>query len=53
MGRYTGPKNILSRREGINLYGDDGERLTRRLDHPPGMHGRGQNHYQRQSDYSM
>ena len=35
--RYTGPKNRLSRREGVDLFGK-GNRL-RRLNVPPGMHG--------------
>ena len=43
MGRYTGPTDRLSRREGINLF-LKGERsytgkLDRRLDQPPGVHG--------------
>ena len=38
MGRYTGPKNKLSRREGIDLFGNGGEKLARRLDQPPGVH---------------
>lgn len=37
MARYTGPKNRLSRREGVDLFGK-GNRLTR-LNIPPGMHG--------------
>jgi small subunit ribosomal protein S4 len=39
MGRYTGPKNKLSRREGVDLFGNGGESLQRRLDQPPGVHG--------------
>lgn len=35
--RYTGPKDRLSRREGIDLFGK-GARLTR-LSVPPGQHG--------------
>lgn len=35
--RYTGPKNKLSRREGVDLYGK-GSKLTR-LSVPPGVHG--------------
>ncbi|MAG59567.1 30S ribosomal protein S4 [Candidatus Woesebacteria bacterium] len=35
--RYTGPKDRLSRREGVDLFGK-GSRLTR-LAVPPGMHG--------------
>jgi small subunit ribosomal protein S4 len=41
MGRDTGPKNKLSRREGVDLFGNGGESLERRLDQPPGQHGRG------------
>lgn len=37
MGRYTGPKDRLSRREGVDLFGK-GMRLTR-LNIPPGQHG--------------
>lgn len=35
--RYTGPKDRLSRREGVDLFGK-GAKLTR-LTVPPGMHG--------------
>ncbi len=37
MGRYTGPKDRLSRREGFDIFGK-GSKLTR-LNVPPGMHG--------------
>jgi small subunit ribosomal protein S4 len=37
MARYTGPKDRLSRREGIDLFGA-GAKLTR-LAVPPGVHG--------------
>ncbi|MBI4058950.1 30S ribosomal protein S4 [Candidatus Microgenomates bacterium] len=37
MARYTGPKDRLSRREGVDLFGK-GAKLTR-LGVPPGMHG--------------
>ena len=37
MARYTGPKDRLSRREGIDMFGK-GAKLTR-LNVPPGMHG--------------
>lgn len=40
MGRYRGPKNKLSRREGQDLFGTGGASLERRLSQPPGMHGR-------------
>lgn len=52
MGRYTGPRNKRSRREGVDLYGNGGESLERRLNQPPGMHGPGQKYRRRrQSDY--
>ena len=35
--RYTGPKNKLSRREGVDLFGK-GQKL-KRLNVPPGVHG--------------
>ncbi|MEK7503925.1 MAG: 30S ribosomal protein S4 [Patescibacteria group bacterium] len=37
MGRYTGPKNRLSRREGVDLFGK-GHKLRRAIV-PPGQHG--------------
>lgn len=37
MGRYTGPKDRLSRREGFDIFGK-GSKLTR-LNIPPGVHG--------------
>lgn len=37
MGRYTGPKDRLSRREGFDLF-NKGAKLTR-LTVPPGVHG--------------
>ena len=39
MGRYRGPKNKLSRREGIDIFGQGGPKLERRLNQPPGQHG--------------
>ncbi len=39
MGRYRGPKNKLSRREGVDLFGQGGPQLERRLAQPPGQHG--------------
>lgn len=33
-----GPKHKLSRREGVDLFGNGGESLKRRLDQPPGQH---------------
>lgn len=40
MGRDRKPKNKLSRREGKDLFGTGGPGLQRRLDQPPGMHGK-------------
>ena len=40
MGRYTGPKHKLARREGINLLEKTSGSLMRRLNVPPGVHGR-------------
>lgn len=40
MGRYRGPKNKLSRREGRDLFGTGGASLEHRLNQPPGMHRR-------------
>ena len=49
MSRYTGPKNRLSRREGLDLFGK-GNKL-RRSAVPPGQHGpKGP---RRQSDYGQ
>ncbi len=39
MGRYTGPKHKLARREGVNLLDKTSARLMRRLNTPPGIHG--------------
>jgi len=54
MGRYLGPKNRLSRREGANLFLKSGhrsnERLEQRLSQPPGMHHRGRG---KLSDYGV
>lgn len=53
MGRYTGPKNKLSRREGVDLFGNGGESLQRRLEQPPGQHGRNASWRRgRQGDYN-
>lgn len=49
MARYTGPKDRLSRREGVDLFGK-GVKLTR-LTVPPGMHG--QKGYRKKSQYSV
>jgi small subunit ribosomal protein S4 len=52
MGRDTGPRNKLSRREGVDLFGNGGESLQRRLDQPPGVHGRdASRRRQRRGDY--
>jgi small subunit ribosomal protein S4 len=50
MGRDRGPKHKLSRREGRDLFGTGGDSLARRLDRPPGMHGRRPG--RRQSEYA-
>ena len=50
MGRDRGPKHKRSRREGRDLYGTGGESLQRRLQTPPGMHGRKPR--PRQSEYA-
>ncbi len=51
MGRYTGPKNKLSRREGYNLFGSTSRSLERRLNVPPGIHG--QKRRRKESEYGM
>ncbi len=51
MGRYRGPKNKLSRREGIDLFSTGGAQLQRRIDTPPGVHG-GKPQRGRPSDFS-
>lgn len=50
MGRDRRPKHKLSRREGKDLFGTGGASLERRLDKPPGMHGRRPG--RRQSEYA-
>lgn len=40
MARYTGPKNKLSRREGIDIFESGSPSLMRRLNVPPGGRGR-------------
>ncbi|MBI2017481.1 30S ribosomal protein S4 [Candidatus Daviesbacteria bacterium] len=39
MGRYTGPKRRLSRREGLPLFAKDVKSLERKGIIPPGQHG--------------
>jgi small subunit ribosomal protein S4 len=39
MGRYRGPHNKRSRREGVDLFGTGGQGLQRRIEQPPGDHG--------------
>jgi len=41
MARYTGPKNKLSRREGIDIFETGSASLRRRLNVPPGGRTRG------------
>ncbi len=40
MARYTGPKHKLARREGMNVLDKNSASLKRRLNIPPGQHGR-------------
>lgn len=40
MARYTGPKHRLARREGVNVLEKVSSSLERRLNVPPGVHGR-------------
>lgn len=40
MGRYTGPKHKLARREGVNILDKTSASLQRRLTTPPGIHGK-------------
>jgi small subunit ribosomal protein S4 len=40
MARYTGPKHKLARREGLNLLDKTSNSLMRRLNVPPGVHGK-------------
>lgn len=40
MARYTGPKHRLARREGVNILDKTSPSLQRRLNIPPGVHGR-------------
>lgn len=40
MARYTGPKHKLARREGINILEKTSASLMRRLNTPPGVHGK-------------
>lgn len=40
MARYTGPKHKLARREGVNILDKTSSSLQRRLNTPPGVHGR-------------
>lgn len=40
MARYTGPKHRLARKEGVNLLDKSSQSLIRRLNIPPGIHGK-------------
>ena len=40
MARYTGPKHRLARKEGVNLLDKQSQTLLRRLNIPPGIHGK-------------
>ena len=51
MARYTGPKHRLARREGINILDKSSASLKRRLNIPPGQHGR--KRHSRLSEYGL
>ena len=40
MARYTGPKHRLARKEGVNVLDKTSQSLQRRLNTPPGIHGK-------------
>jgi len=40
MARYTGPKHKLARKVGVNILDKESSSLQRRLNIPPGQHGR-------------
>lgn len=40
MARYTGPKHKLARREGLNILDKSSASLQKRLNIPPGIHGK-------------
>ncbi|EKD65425.1 MAG: 30S ribosomal protein S4 [uncultured bacterium] len=40
MGKYTGPKHKLARKVGVNILDKESASLQRRLNVPPGQHGR-------------
>ncbi len=40
MGRYRGPRHKRARREGADIFATGGAQLQRRLEQPPGEHGR-------------
>ena len=52
MPAIRGPRNKLSRREGVDLFGNGGASLQRRLENPPGAHmkkpGRQESEYAKQ-----
>lgn len=53
MGRYTGPKHKRSRRIGIDLFGNGGASLERRLQQPPGPHGQAQRYRRTETAYTQ
>jgi small subunit ribosomal protein S4 len=53
MARYTGPKHKLARREGINLLDKTSASLMRRLNVPPGQHGRKGSSKRRLSEFGQ
>lgn len=52
MGRYTGPKHKLARREGVNILGKSSQSLERRLNVLPGSLGR-RSRRSRPSEYGI
>lgn len=51
MARYTGPKHRLARKEGVNLLDKSSQSLIRRLNIPPGVHGKKRK--RRASEYGL
>lgn len=53
MGKYTGPRAKRSRRTGMDLFGNGGKSLERRLHQPPGVHGREQGIRRNETAYTL
>src|SRR5476651_353076 len=51
MAHYIGPKHKLARREGINIIEKTSASLARRLNVPPGIHGK--KNKRRTSEYGL